>query len=68
MKSSYIDLLDCFTLKIYSSVGRTWFMSTTQQPSIAPVDHFNLPKGMKIFKIIFKEQILEWEIKNGVTI
>ena len=38
-----------------------------QQPSIALVDHFILAEGMKVFKLIFEDLILESEIGNGVT-
>ena len=38
-----------------------------QQPSIALVDPFILTEWMKVFKLIFKDLILELEIGNGVT-
>ena len=65
-KSSYIDLSGHFTLNTYSLVSIIWFTSTTQQPSIAPVDHFNLAKGIKVFNLSFKDLIFEWNIRNGV--
>ena len=59
MKSSYTDLPDHFTLKTYSPVPTIWFTSATQHPSIAPVDHYSLTKGMDVFKPRFKDLILE---------
>ena len=39
-----------------------------QQPLIAPVDHFNLIEGIKVFNARFKNRILEWEIGNGMIL
>ena len=41
MRSSYIDLLGCFTLDTCTSVPTTWSMSAMQQLLIAPM---NIPQ------------------------